>query len=157
MEGKDKHVLHLVMLLAVLGLAISTYAFLHNRGFSSGSFCTIGESFDCDVVNKGPYSVLFGIPVALIGILGYLFLLAAALLKRRDMRDRNLTRILLAAAAGGTAFALYLTGIEAFVLRVWCLLCISSQVSILLILVLSYSLWHAEREPSPPSTSSTPS
>lgn len=145
MEGKDKHVLHLIMLLAVIGLAISAYAFLHNRGFSSGSFCTIGDTFNCDVVNKGPYSVIYGIPVALLGVVGYLFLLITAALKRRDMKDRSLTVLLLLAAAAGTAFALYLTGIEAFVLKSWCLLCIASQVSILLILVLSFSIWHAER------------
>ncbi|TAK03776.1 hypothetical protein EPO34_01265 [Patescibacteria group bacterium] len=144
MEGKDKHVLHLVMLLSAIGLSISTYAFLHNRGFSSGSFCTIGDTFNCDVVNKGPYSVLFGIPVAGIGVLGYLFLLAAAALKRRDMQDKNLTRILLAAAAGGTAFALYLSGIEAFVLKSWCLLCVTSQVSILTILILCVILLRHE-------------
>lgn len=144
MEGKDKHVLHLIMLAATVGLAVSAYAFLHNRGFSSGSFCTLGDTFDCDVVNKGPYSVMFGVPVALVGVAGYLFLLVAAALKRRDMHDRTLTKLLVAGAAGGTAFALYLTGIEAFVLKSWCLLCITSQVSILLILILSIILFRQE-------------
>lgn len=144
MEGKEKHVLHLIMLAAAIGLAVSAYAFLHNRGFSSGSFCTIGDSFNCDVVNKGPYSVMFGVPVALVGVAGYLFLLAAAALKRRDMEDRTLTKLLVLGAAGGTAFALYLTGIEAFVLKSYCLLCLTSQAAILLVLALSVALLRQE-------------
>jgi uncharacterized membrane protein len=44
---------------------------------------------------------------------------------------------LLAASFAGTAFALYLTYIEGFVLAVWCVLCLSSLGLILAITALS--------------------
>ena len=157
MERDLKRILNAVIAFCLVGLAVSTYAFFHNRGFASGEFCKIGETFNCDIVNKGPYSVIAGVPVAAIGILGYLFLLAAALLKSKDRRDRSLTKILVGASLGGVAFALYLTGIEALVLKTFCLLCLTSQVSILAILILSFCLWRAERHPSNPSHSSNPS
>ncbi len=125
-----------ILALSLLGLAISLYSLLHNQGFASGEFCTIGETLNCDVVNKGPFSTIAGVPVALIGVLGYLFLAIAAWMKLRNVQDKSLTKFLLAASFGGFLFSLYLTGLEAFVLDTWCLLCLTSQAVILAILIL---------------------
>ncbi|MBI5370128.1 vitamin K epoxide reductase family protein [Candidatus Uhrbacteria bacterium] len=132
-----------ILAASLLGLAISSYSFLHNRGFTSGSFCTINETVNCDVVNKGAYSTVVGIPVALVGVLGYGFLVLASILKVRAPHDRQLTRVLLIASVLGLAFSLYLTSLEAFVLHAWCLLCVSSQIMIILIVILtSYLTYH---------------
>ena len=58
------------------------------------------------------------IPVAVIGIAGYLLLGVLAL--------RRAYRSLLAAALLGLAFSLYLAHIEAHVLGVWCIYCVAS-------------------------------
>lgn len=116
---------HIVMFLSALGLLISFYSLLHNRGFASGSFCTISPTVNCDIVNKGPFSTIAEIPVALIGVIGYGFLFLSSALKEM--------RFLFWASLGGLLFSLYLTGLEAFVLRTWCLLCLASQALILLI------------------------
>jgi len=80
------------------------------------------------------YSSLFGIPVALIGIVGYLALLGLATVwgKREET-----PRMLLLASLAGLGFALYLTYIEGFVLATWCILCLTSLTLILTIAVLS--------------------
>lgn len=129
-----------IIVLAVVGLLISGYSWLHNAGFASGEFCTIDETLNCDIVNKGPYSVMFGVPVALIGVIGYAFLLIGAVLNFRAPEDRQLSLFLLIASMGGLLFSLYLTGIEAFVLHVWCPLCLASQAVILLITVAAIGL-----------------
>ena len=116
---------------AIVGIVLSTYAFLHNRGFAPGSICTINATINCDVVNKGPFSIFFGIPVALIGLIGYVFMLIATMLKRSNPEDRSLTIFLLALAYGGFGFSLYLTSIEATILHAWCIICVSSQLMIL--------------------------
>ena len=116
---------------AIVGIVLSTYAFLHNRGFAPGSICTINATINCDVVNKGPFSLFFGIPVALIGLFGYCFMLIGTILKRKAPEDRSLTLFLLALAYGGFGFSLYLTSIEATILHAWCLICVASQISIL--------------------------
>ncbi len=125
--------LQVAIVLCVLGLALSAYSFLHNRSFIEGSFCNLNSTFSCDVVNKGPYSTLLGVPVALIGILGYGFMLLGCVLKWRQPADRSLTLFVLLASAGGIAFSLYLTAIEAFILQVWCVICLLSQFTIIAI------------------------
>lgn len=135
-----------MMVVAVMGFLIALYSFLHNQGFASGTFCQINESFDCDVVNKGAYSTLFGIPVSLIGLLGYGFIGVAAFLKHRNFTDRSLSVFLLIASTGGMLFSFYLTGLEAFILHAWCLLCLTSQILILILTILSSRLFFLERK-----------
>ena len=61
--------------------------------------------------------------MALIGIAGYLAVLALATI----YRDQAETPAMLAMGSlAGLAFALYLTYIEGFVLAAWCILCLSS-------------------------------
>lgn len=126
-----------MLLLALIGVAISLYSFLHNQGFASGEFCHINDSFDCDVVNKGPYSTIVGIPVSIIGVIGYAFIALGAFLKWRSPHDRSLNLFLLLATIGGFLFSLYLSGLEAFVLDAWCLVCLTSQVNIILLMILA--------------------
>jgi len=93
--------------------------------------------FNCDLVNRSVYSQFFGVPVALIGLLGYF------LLFRLTARDSRFVTVLrLAASTVGPVFALYLAHIEASVLAVWCLLCIGSLMMISAIMVLTgIALW----------------
>ncbi len=125
-----------ILFLSLVGLAVSVYSLLHNQGFASGEFCTIGETLNCDIVNKGPFSQIAGVPVSFIGVLGYLFLSMAAAMKMAHPQDKGLTKFLLLSSVAGFLFSLYLTGLEAFVLHAWCLLCLTSQFLILVILFL---------------------
>ena len=120
--------------LAVAGVLVSSFSLYHHFSKSKTSFCDIGQSFSCDLVNRSQYSTLLGIPVALIGILGYLMLLALATVYRRKAE----TPVMLAIAAlFGLGFALYLTYVEAVVLRTWCVLCLTSLALILSISALA--------------------
>lgn len=129
---------------AIVGIALSAYAFLHNRGFVSGSICTVNATINCDVVNKGPFSEFFGVPVALIGLIGYLFLLTGSIFKTKSPNDKSLTLFLFAIAYLGFGFTLYLTSIEATILHAWCLICVSSQLMMLGFIVAITKLAHSE-------------
>ncbi|HLD21228.1 MAG TPA: vitamin K epoxide reductase family protein [Patescibacteria group bacterium] len=131
--------------LATVGVLLSIYSLLHKTGFTSGAICNLSDTFSCDIVNQGPYSEMFGIPVAGIGIVGYFFIFVAALLKRKNPTDRSLSTFLLIASIGGFLFALYLTGLEAFVLHVWCIVCLASQATITALLVFSFLYYRSER------------
>lgn len=135
--------------LAVLGIVLSTYSFLHNRGFASGSICTINATINCDVVNKGPFSEFFGIPVALIGMIGYALLLVGSVLKKKTPEDKSLTIFLLALAYGGFGFSLYLTSIEATILHAWCIICVASQIAMLAFAILATRLANQENHFNP--------
>jgi vitamin-K-epoxide reductase (warfarin-sensitive) len=132
-----------IALLALAGMIVSGVSLAHHFGHSKTSYCDFGDTFNCDMVNRSTYSSVMGIPVALIGLLGYAGLLAASTLYRNRT---EIPLILLIAALAGLGFALYLTYIEAYVLAVWCILCLSSLTAISLITVLSCALvWHQKR------------
>lgn len=118
------------VVLSGVGLALSLYSMSHHAGFTSGALCDINSTFNCDVVNRGPFSEIVGIPVALLGIIAYLFFGATALLKLRHPHDHTLSLFLLLSTAGGFIFSLYLSSIEAFVLHTWCVVCLTSQFTV---------------------------
>jgi vitamin-K-epoxide reductase (warfarin-sensitive) len=112
-----------VALVALAGVAVSSVSLYHHFSKSKTSFCDINESFNCDLVNRSTYSTVLGVPVALIGILGYLLILALATIYREKAET---ALMLLVVSAAGLGFALYLTYIEGHVLGVWCILCLTS-------------------------------
>jgi vitamin-K-epoxide reductase (warfarin-sensitive) len=132
----------LVAILAVCGIVVSSVSLQHHYATSKTDFCDIGEVFNCDIVNRSTYSSIFGIPVALIGMLGYAALagLATVYRERRETPAR-----LFGTAAAGLAFALYLTYIEGRVLGVWCILCLSSLFVITTTTMLTAVVWWKSR------------
>lgn len=112
---------YLITVLAVAGIIVSGLA-LHVHYSTETQPCSINEKWDCGIVNHSPYAEIRGIPVATIGIAGYLLITVLALMRRRGL--------LLVVVLVGMAFALYLTNIEAKVLGVWCLYCVISQAII---------------------------
>lgn len=134
MSSRDARILWAIVLLGIGGMAVSSVSLYHHYGRSASTFCDFGANFNCDMVNRSIYSAVFGIPVALIGILGYGVLLVLATLYRARA---EVPTILLIVSVAGLGFALYLTYVEAFVLAVWCILCLSSLTLITAITVLS--------------------
>jgi uncharacterized membrane protein len=110
-------------LLAVAGVAVSSVSLYEHFATSSTSFCDFSVTFNCDIVNRSAYSTVLGVPVALIGIIGYLLIIVLATIYRNQAETPVL---LLIASLVGLGFALYLTYIEQFVLGVWCVLCLAS-------------------------------
>ncbi|MGA8212778.1 MAG: vitamin K epoxide reductase family protein [Candidatus Sulfotelmatobacter sp.] len=120
---------YVLVLFAALGIVASTLALREHYRTEGDSPCSINERWDCGIVNHSPYAMLAGIPVAVLGIAGYLFIGALAW--------RRAYRFLLAAALSGLAFSLYLAHIEAHVLGVWCIYCVISLGDISLITALA--------------------
>ena len=130
--------LSLIAALAVCGVAVSSVSLQHHFATSKTAYCDVGEAFNCDIVNRSTYSTILGVPVALIGMLGYAALVGLATVYRER---RDTPAMLFGGAAAGLAFALYLTYIEARVLGVWCILCLSSLALIAMITILSGVVW----------------
>ncbi|HUM06844.1 MAG TPA: vitamin K epoxide reductase family protein [Terriglobales bacterium] len=132
-----------VAILAVCGIAVSSVSLQHHYAKSKTEFCDIGDSFNCDLVNRSEYSEILGIPVALVGMLGYGAIAGLATVYRAR---RETPLLILGGAAAGLAFALYLTHIEARVLGVWCIMCLSSLGLITAITVVAGVLWAKSRK-----------
>jgi uncharacterized membrane protein len=118
----------IVALVALLGL-LAAVAALREHYRTEASPCSINEKWDCGMVNHSPYAVLGNVPVADIGIAGYLLLSLLAL--KRAWRTAFFAAII------GLGFSLYLTYIEARVLQIWCIYCVISLSMISLITILT--------------------
>jgi uncharacterized membrane protein len=126
---------YLIAILALAGVVVSALA-LHVHYSTNTQPCSINEKWDCGIVNHSPFAEIAGIPVAAIGILGYLALAGLALWRQRAL--------VFLAALVGLGFALRLTFIEEFALQTWCLYCVISQAVIALITLLSLGWLAAE-------------
>jgi vitamin-K-epoxide reductase (warfarin-sensitive) len=150
---------YIFVILAVLGIAVSSLALREHYREYGDSPCSINDHWDCGVVNHSPYATLGGVfellgihsrvpilgamPVATVGILGYIVMLLVVF--------RRAYRWLLLLTFGSLAFSLYLAHIERDVLGVWCLYCVASLGIISLMSVLSLGVVVSQfvRKPSP--------
>ena len=75
-----------VAILAVCGVVVSSVSLQRHYATSKTAFCDVGETFNCDLVDRSEYSKILGIPVALIGMLGYAALAGLASVLSRPAR-----------------------------------------------------------------------
>ena len=120
---------YLILVFAIFGMIASGLALKVHYDDPGKEPCSINDKWDCGVVNHSPYAVMFGVPVAAIGIAGYLLIAVLGMARLRIL--------LLISTLIALAFALYLTNIEKHVLEVWCLYCVISQGIIAILALLS--------------------
>ena len=125
-----------IIILAFIGLGVAIYlTFIEST--QSEAFC--GPVGDCNSVQQSPYALLFGlIPVGLLGIVGYVFILISWAIRHftQNQKLRNiLTLIIWIMAWFGVFFSIYLTFLEPFVIGATCMWCITSAVVMTLILI----------------------
>lgn len=115
--------------LAVIGFGVAAYlTYVHYAGLQP--VCAV--SGGCEKVQASRYAVLGGVPVALIGLIGYSGILASFLLRGDHGR---MARVLMTAI--GFGFSAYLTYLELFHVHAICQWCVSSAAIMTLLLILS--------------------
>jgi len=132
--------------ITLLGLIASGLA-LREHYRTDASPCSINERWDCGIVNHSPFAVIAGVPVAAIGMAGYILLGVLAW--------KRAYTLVLAAAAIGLAFSLYLSHVEAHILGVWCVYCVASLATISLLTLLALAATIFSRAQSTPSQRSS--
>lgn len=119
----------LVPMLALVGIGVSIYL---GSVEASGADAVCGPVGDCNAVQQSEYASIFGIPIGVLGVIGYGLLLAGWVVSRvakGTLADLGL--ILVGAVAfGGTLFSIYLTFLEPFVIGATCMWCLTSAVAI---------------------------
>lgn len=123
-------------LLSLAGVFVSLYLWLYKIGVIGTLACGSGG---CATVQLSPYSRFLGVDVGLIGLGGYLVLLAVSLasLQPRWAEARWPGMVLLGLSTGAVLFTGYLKYLEFFVIEAICRWCVVSAVLIALIFVLS--------------------
>lgn len=138
-----------IALLALVGLFVALYLWLHALGFGGAIKC--GASGACETVQTSPWAVFLGLPVAFYGVVGYLAVLIVALVSLRPaaLGQPGWDRLQLGLASIGVTFTAYLTYVELFLIHAICRWCVGSAVIITAIWIVSIA---ALRRPSPPTT-----
>jgi uncharacterized membrane protein len=148
---------YVLLILAVLGIVVSSLALREHYREYGDSPCSINERWDCGVVNHSPFALLGGVfdqmgfhahipllsalPVATAGILGYIVMASFAFWRGY--------RTLLVLTLGSLAFSLYLAHIEKDILGVWCVYCVISLgiISLMTLLTVATVIGQVTRRP----------
>lgn len=126
-----------IALLSLIGLFIAAYMLFVKLGWIGTLICGVGGS--CDTVQASRWAVFLGVPVPAWGVAGYALILAVAVVgvSPRWAGDGRVGRILVALTGVAFAFSMYLTALEAFVIRAWCRWCVVSAIVATLLFILS--------------------
>ena len=126
-----------IALLALVGLFVALYLWLHALGFGGAIKC--GASGGCETVQTSPWAVFLGLPVAFYGVVGYLAVLIVALVSLRPaaLAQPGWDRLVLGLSSLGVVFTAYLTYVELFLIHAICRWCVGSAVIITLIWIVS--------------------
>ena len=122
--------------LSLIGFFVALYLWLWKLGLMGPLVCTTGG---CETVQLSEYSVFFGVPVALWGVLGFtsLFVVSLVGLQQRWMEKRGPRVSLAVLSAIGVGFVGYLTYLEAAVIHAWCQWCIVCAILVTGIFLIS--------------------
>ncbi len=133
-----KTILTIVIILTLAGMVDSGYALQQHYSTAETSSCDFNATVNCTAVNQSQYSEVFGLPVAGLGLAGYVVMeVLAVLMLAGKGPQRRLHQALLILAVVALAASLALTYIELFVIEAVCPLCVVSLALVTAITVLA--------------------
>lgn len=146
-----RRVAAIIMALSLLGLLDSGYLTAHKL-FGTPLKC--GVVGGCEIVSQSPYSMVFGIPLSLIGMVFYLTMFFGALVYREFGLEKTLKAVSILSIVSILTSA-WLVGVQIFIIQAICIYCmISAGISLILVNLGAHSLLtlhKAKRQTSDPS------
>jgi uncharacterized membrane protein len=131
----DKWLYRISIAFVAVGLLVSIYMTIY-KVTSNDSMCL--GSGDCSTVNASRYSEVNGIPVAVIGVIGYAAILAALYLEPRNRFFRtNSILLVFGMSLTGFLFTVWLIYVEIALIKALCPFCITSQIAMTIIFILA--------------------
>jgi uncharacterized membrane protein len=125
----DRRLAYAVAIIALIGLGVASYlTYVHYAG--SAPVCL--SSGGCEKVQTSHYSKLAGIPVSVLGLVGYAGLLASLLVPGENGLFAGAL-----IALTGFGFSAYLTYLELFKIHAICQWCVASAVLMALLAVVT--------------------
>jgi uncharacterized membrane protein/protein-disulfide isomerase len=120
-----------VVILTLIGIADSIYLTInHYKNFTDltyNSFCALSKSINCDTVAQSPYSIFFGLPMAIWGTFGYcLFFALLVFVRKQDCKNMATWSLLLLLSFSFCLFSIYLGYISATKIHSYCIMCLIS-------------------------------
>ena len=144
MSGRSWRTVPLVMAaLALVGTAVALY---DSYVIYNGRLLWCPPPIDgCNEVAASPYARILGLPVGYYGVVFYLYMLGLAALLAFDPLSRGLRLGALLYAALGVAFSLYFMVLQIGFIRAFCVYCLVSAVTTVLLAVAALSHFRATR------------
>lgn len=133
----NKIPLVVILLTTLIGLADASYlTYQHYSG--AGLICNI--SHGCERVLTSQFATVAGIPVALLGVIYYIFVMLMAVY---FMTNKANPRILLLTGLAGFLPTIYLLSLQAFVIKAWCQYCLLSSLTATIIFVVTVLIFRS--------------
>ena len=111
-----------------LGLIVSIYAYLETVQASLQKYCTVNSFVSCGAVANSGKTTVLGVPDGLIGIAGFLLILAVASIAERRRRELLWPNVLLLVTTLGVGFSLYFVTVELVEIHALCPVCLAAWV-----------------------------
>ena len=124
------------LFISIIGLLDSIYLLIIK--ISQNPLLCIQGIGDCWSVNTSKYSEVYGIPVSIFGILGYLLIsLLILIIRYNTALEKKASYLFFGFTCIGFLYSFYLTYIEIFVLKALCPFCILSAIIMTVLFVIS--------------------
>lgn len=131
----DRPLTRISIALAAVGLLLAAYMTIYK--LTDNQTMCLGNG-GCSVVNSSVYAEVYGIPVALIGVVGYATILGSLTLwGRRNSLAEYAAMITFGLCLAGFIFTIYLVYIEVALIRAYCPFCIASQIIMSVLFILA--------------------
>lgn len=131
----DKRLHQITIALTVIGLLVSVYMTIYK--FTNNESMCIGSA-GCSEVNASRYSEINGIPVAVLGVIGYTVILGLLFLEQRPgIFQQNGSMMFFGVSLLGFLFTLYLIYLEVALIKAYCPFCLTSQAVMTVIFIIS--------------------
>ncbi|HET9946832.1 MAG TPA: vitamin K epoxide reductase family protein [Patescibacteria group bacterium] len=118
-----------IRLLAFVGIGLALFLLWERYFHPAFQPCNINSHINCDAIISGPVSTVLGVPTSLIGLLGYIGILTAAIFEKKKW--------IVGFATGGLLFCLWIAFRELIQLHVVCPVCILCQIDMITVFILS--------------------
>ena len=136
---------HIALMLVAVGLFISGYLTIVKLT-SAEVLCVDGGIFDCAAVENSQWATMFGIPVAILGLLGYASIGVLLILEnfspaayRPALQVATFAIVLIS-----WLFSMWLVYVQAIILHAFCQWCLAHELNITILFgIVSYRLWQA--------------
>lgn len=128
---KPKVIYSLSKWLSVFGIVLASYLLIQYYNLIPGSevACNLNSTFNCNAMITGSLATLFGVPVAWVGLIGYVVILVSAIIKNK--------KLFLIMSLFGTLFCLRITILELFFVQIICPVCLLCQLVMIILSVLA--------------------
>jgi len=126
----------LTLILSICGLGVATYLTITHYDTHVALVCADNGAINCEKVTTSPQSVVFGIPVAVLGLAFFLPMIAICLPAAWRSADRRIHLARLILSVTGVGMIIYLIIAELFIIKAICLWCTSVHVITFILFVI---------------------